>query len=76
MNANQVNWKRVCRNLAIAAVASVPMFAMADVTAVATEAAKDVDALEAGLSVVGAAVVGIACTIKGYTVIKRMVNKV
>lgn len=34
MNVNQVNWKRVGRNLAIAAVASVPMFAMADVTAV------------------------------------------
>lgn len=68
--------KKIAQTAIIAGIATMPMFAMADVTAVATEAAKEVDALEAGLSVVGAAIVGIACTIKGYTVIKRMVNKV
>lgn len=59
-----------------AAVACTPLFASADVVESMREAATKVGALETGIEAIGAVAIGIAVTIKGYSVGKRMINRV
>lgn len=77
MNANKTNWKRIGKNLAVAAVCSLPAFAMAEVeTTVFTEIANEIDKLEDGVKVVGGAIIGVTIVGTSYTVGKRWIKKV
>lgn len=79
MNANKTNWKRIGKNLAVAAVCSLPAFAMADVeveTGVLFEAAKEIAKLDGGIKAIGAAIVGVTITGTSYMVAKRWIRKV
>lgn len=79
MNANKTNWKRIGKNLAVAAVCLLPAFAMADVeveTGVLFEAAKEIAKLDGGIKAIGAAIVGVTITGTSYMVAKRWIRKV
>lgn len=69
--------KRILKNAAIATAAmTMPAFAMADDIAIFTEVANDIEKLEAGVKVVGSAVVGVSLVGAGYVVAKRWIKRV
>lgn len=65
------------KSAVFAAVTTLPVltFAADDAGAAMTEAATKIGALGAGILAIGAAIIGITVTMKGYDVGKRIINK-
>lgn len=77
MNANQVNWKRVGRNLAVAAICSLPAFGFAEAEVSAlTETATEIEKFETGVKAVGGAIVGVTLVGSGYMLAKRWIRRI
>lgn len=72
---NKLNWRKVAKNTVIVAVCATPMLASAGVLEQMTEAANELDKLETGVEAIGAVIIGLAVTIKGYAVGKRLINR-
>lgn len=71
--------KRILKNVAIVALATVPSLAMADVdveTGVLYESAKEIAKLDGGIKAIGAAIVGVTITGTSYLVAKRWIKRV
>lgn len=71
--------KRILKNVAIVALATVPSLAMADVdveTGVLYESAKEIAKLDAGIKAIGASIVGVTITGTSYLVAKRWIKRV
>lgn len=73
----KTNLSKFARHAVVAAVVSLPAFAMAGVDVeIFNEAATEIDKLEDGVKVVGSAIVGVTIVGAGYKVVKRWVNRV
>lgn len=72
-----MNKKQIIQAAIMAAIVSVPAFASADgVVEQMKSAAVEINKLEAGIAAIGAVMIGLVVTIKGYTVGKRMINRI
>lgn len=60
----------------IAAVVTLPVTALADAPEHMKAAATEMGKLDSGIAAIGAVMIGLVITMKGYTVAKRMVNRV
>lgn len=56
-------------------IVSAPVVALADVTEHMKSAATEMGKLETGIAAIGAVMIGLVVTMKGYSVAKRMVNR-
>lgn len=60
----------------VAAAVALPVTALADAPEHMRSAATELGKLDAGIAAIGAVMIGLVITMKGYTVAKRMVNRV
>lgn len=67
--------KKSLIKVAVVALCATPMLASAGVLEQMTEAANELDKLESGVEAIGAVIIGLAVTIKGYSVGKRLINR-
>lgn len=74
---NKARWlKQTVKVAAVAAVVAMPALAHAGVVEEMAKVAAEIDKLESGIEAIGAVAIGIAVTIKGYRVGKRMIGMV
>lgn len=75
MNNNTVKKSTYIKGFVLAALATMPAFASADVIESMKEAATKLEALSGGVEAIGGAALGLAILIKGYSVGKGVIRR-